>query len=90
VVRILRPVRGPLGQDGRTFFNASYKSRGKVRIDIQCGALHPYISIFDYGRKADAEVRTWLGLKSWGESWGKTQHIVRRKGIIKIDTRFGS
>ena len=30
-----------------------YKSRRKVRADIEAGALHPYISIRDYGRCAD-------------------------------------
>ena len=67
----------------RALRNAGYMSRGKVRADIQRGALHPYISIFDYGKKADAEVRAWLGLKSWGESWGKTPRIVPRKGSVK-------
>jgi hypothetical protein len=57
---------------------AGYKSRRKVRVDIQAGALHPYISIHDYGKYADAEVRKWLGLKSWKECWGTTPRIVRR------------
>jgi hypothetical protein len=62
---------------------AGYKSRTKVRADIMAGSLHPFISIHDYGKYADAEVRAWLGLKSWGESWGKTPRFVRRKGSIK-------
>lgn len=57
---------------------AGYKSRRKVRADLEAGALHPYISIRDYGRKADAEVRRWLGLKSWSESWGDSPHIIPR------------
>lgn len=36
-----------------------------MRADIEAGALHPYISIHDYSRYADREVRKWLGLKSW-------------------------
>ena len=56
---------------------AGYKSRRKVRADIETGVLHPFISINDYGKYADAEVRQWLGLKSWNErspplfSWGQ-------------------
>jgi len=42
------------------------------------GALHPFISIHDYGKYADAEVRKWLGLKSWPEHWGNAPRIVRR------------
>ena len=57
---------------------AGYKSRRKVRADIEAGALHPYISIHDYGRYADREVRKWLGLKSWNECWGTAPRIVRR------------
>ena len=68
---------------------AGYKSHLEVRADIQRGALHPYISIFDYGKKADAEVRAWLGLKSWSESWGKTSRIVSRKGSIKSKADHG-
>ena len=58
---------------------AGYKSRRKVRADIEAGALHPFISIPDYGRYADAEVRKWLGLESWSECWGiadQTYHIA--------------
>lgn len=44
---------------------AGYESRSKVRADIEAGVLHPHISIRDYGRYADREVRKWLGLKSW-------------------------
>ena len=77
------PFAGLWVRTARALRNSGYKSRGKVRADIQRGALHPYISIFDYGKKADAEVRAWLGLKSWGESWGKTPRIVRRKGSGK-------
>ena len=68
---------------------AGYKSPLKVRADILRGALHPYISIFDYGKKADAEVRAWLGLKSWGESWGRTPHIVERKGSVRSEADLG-
>ena len=77
------PFAGLWVRTARALRNSGYKIRGKVRADIQRGALHPYISIFDYGKKADAEVRAWLGLKSWGESWGKTPRIVRRKGSGK-------
>ncbi len=83
------PFAGLWVRTARALRNAGYKSRGKVRADIQCGALHPYISIFDYGRKADAEVRAWLGLKSWGESWGKTPLIVSRKGSVKNEVGRG-
>jgi hypothetical protein len=50
---------------------AGYKSRRRLRADIETGALHPYISIHDYGRYADSEVRKWLGLKSWTECGAK-------------------
>lgn len=83
------PFAGLWVRTARALRNAGYKSRGKVRADIQRGALHPYISIFDYGRKADAEVRAWLGLKSWGESWGKTPRIVSRKGSVKNEVGRG-
>ena len=56
---------------------AGYKSRRKVRADIQAGALHPYISIHDYGIYADAEVRKWLGLRSWEECWGTEPRIAK-------------
>lgn len=77
------PFAGLWVRTARALHNASYKSREKVRADIQRGALHPYISIPDYGKYADAEVRAWLGLKSWGESWGETPRIVRRKRSLK-------
>ena len=77
------PFAGLWVRTARALRNAGYKSREKVRADIQRGALHPYISIFDYGRKADAEVRAWLGLKSWSESWGETPRIVSRKRSVK-------
>ena len=83
------PFAGLWVRTARALRNAGYKSRGKVRADIQRGALHPYISIFDYGRKADAEVRAWLGWKSWVESWGKTPRIVSRKGSVKSEVRRG-
>ena len=51
------PFAGLWVRTVRALRNAGYKSRVKVRADIRRGALHPYISIFDYGRKADAEVR---------------------------------
>ena len=70
----------------RALRNAGYKSRRQVRADIQSGALHPFISIFDYGKFADAEVRAWLGLKSWDESWGKTPRIVSRRGSVKSES----
>ncbi len=62
-----------------TLRKAGCKSRRKVRADIEAGALHPYISIRDYGRYADREVRKWLGLKSWTECWGDSPRIIRRK-----------
>ncbi len=77
------PFTGLWVRTARALHNAGYRSRGKVLADIQRGALHPYISIFDYGKKADAEVRAWLGLKSWNESWGKTPRIVRRRALSK-------
>jgi hypothetical protein len=58
---------------------AGYKSRRKVRADIVAGALHPFISIHDYGRYADAEVRKWVGLKSCEDSWGTEPRIMRRR-----------
>lgn len=72
------PFAGLWVRTANALRKAGYKSRRRVRADIVAGALHPYISIHDYGRKADAEVRRWLGLKSWTESWGSTPRIVRR------------
>jgi hypothetical protein len=46
-----------------------------VRADIEAGVLHPHISIHDYGRYADREVRKWLGLKSWTESRSEEPRI---------------
>jgi hypothetical protein len=66
---------------------AGYKSRRKVRADIETGALHPYISIHDYGRYADREVRKWLGLKSWSECWGTTPRIVCHPQSRRVQTR---
>lgn len=77
------PFAGLWVRTARALRNAGYKSRGEVRTDVQRGALHPYISIFDYGRKADTEVRAWLGLKTWSESWGKMPRIVNRKDSDK-------
>ena len=57
---------------------AGYQSRTKVRADLMVGALHPFISIRDYGKYADAEVRQWLGLKSCADHWGNAPRIVRR------------
>lgn len=51
-----------------------------MRADIEAGALHPHLSIHDYGRYADREVRKWLGLKSWTESWGDCPRIISRRG----------
>ncbi|MDI1320361.1 MAG: hypothetical protein PSW75_09250, partial [bacterium] len=82
------PFAGLWVRTARALRNAGYKSRGRVRADIQRGALHPYISIFDYGKYADMEVRAWLDLKSWGESWGKTPRIVSRKCSIKGKANF--
>jgi len=56
-----------------------------VRASIEVGALHPYISIRDCGRYADAEVRKWLGLKSWKESWGSTPRIRAALGFWVSD-----
>jgi hypothetical protein len=72
------PFAGLWVRTARALRKAGYRSRRKVCADIQAGALHPFISIFDYGKYADAEVRAWLGLRSWGESWGNTPRIVRR------------
>ena len=77
------PFTGLWVRTARALHNAGYRGSRKVRADIQRGALHPYISIFDYGKNADAEVRAWLGLKSWSESWGKTPRIVSRKRQVK-------
>jgi len=77
-LEISGPFAGLWVRTARALRKAGYKSRRKVRADIEAGALHPYISIFNYGRYADREVRAWLGLKSWGESWGTTPIIVGR------------
>jgi len=65
---------------------AGYKSRRKVRADIEASALHPYISIHDYGRYADREVRKWLGLKSWSGCWGTTP-LVAHGDVSKTETK---
>ena len=71
------PFAGLWVRTARALRKAGYKSREEVRADIEAGALHPFISIFDYGKYADAEVRAWLGLKSWSESWGNKPFMVR-------------
>ena len=83
------PFPGVWARTARGLRNAGYRSGGTVRADIQRGALHPYILIFDYGRKADLEVRAWLGLKGWGESWGNPPRGVNRKGFRKCISVFG-
>lgn len=83
------PFAGLWVRTARALRKAGYKSHLKLRVDIQRGALHPYISIFDYGKKADVEVRAWLGLKSWDRSWGKTPRIVSRKGSIENEAGLG-
>jgi hypothetical protein len=42
------PFAGLWVRTARALRTAGYKSPLKVRADIQRGALHPYISIFDY------------------------------------------
>ncbi len=73
------PFTGLWVRTARALRKAGYKTRSKVRADIEAGVLHPFISIHDYGRYADAEVRIWLGLKSWKKCWGTTPRIVRRR-----------
>jgi hypothetical protein len=58
--------------------SAEQSEKETVRADIRRGALHPYISIFDYGKYADREVRAWLGLPTWTESWRNNPTIIRR------------
>ncbi len=72
------PFAGLWVRTARALRKAGYKSREKVRADIKAGALHPYISIHDYGKYADTEVRRWLGLKSWNVCWGTTPFTIRR------------
>ena len=48
-----------------------YANRDEVRADIESGALYPFLSIRDYGKYADREVRAWLSLPSWQDQWGK-------------------
>ncbi len=75
------PFAGLWVRTARALRKAGYESRKKVRADIEAGALHPYISIRDYGRYADREVRKWLGLKSWNECWGRDPIIIRRSQL---------
>jgi hypothetical protein len=77
-LRDLRAFFRPVGAHSGRLRKAGYKSREKVRADIKAGALHPFISINDYGKYADAEVRIWLGMKSWEECWGTEPRVVRR------------
>ena len=72
------PFAGLWVRTARALRKAGYRSRRKVCADIEAGALHPYISIRDYGKYADAEVRNWLGMKSWNEYWGATPRVERR------------
>jgi len=72
------PFVGLWVRTAKALRKAGYKSRRKVRADILDGTLHPHISIRDYGKYADAEVRKWLGLKSWAASWGDAPRIIRR------------
>lgn len=57
------PFAGLWVRTARALRKAGYQSREQVHADIKRGVLHPFISIFDYGKYADAEVRTWLDLK---------------------------
>ncbi len=83
------PFAGLWVRTARALRNAGYKSRSEVRGDIQCGALRPHVSIFDYGRYADAEIRAWLGLGSWEESWAKMPRIVSRMYSSKSEAGPG-
>jgi len=56
------PFAGLWVRTARALRKAGYTSSEKVRADIEAGALRPFLSIFDYGKYADAEVRAWLGL----------------------------
>ena len=58
------PFAGLWVRTARALRKAGYTSRGKVRADIEAGALRPFISVRDYGKYADAEVRNWLEMKS--------------------------
>lgn len=81
------PFAGLWVRTSRALIKAGYKSREKVRADIEAGALHPYISIHDYGRYADREVRKWLGLKSWGECWANTPSEVILNNPARLKLR---
>lgn len=74
---------------------AGYVSRDEVRADIESGSLHPFRPVRDYGRYADRDVRTWLGLKSWEEQWAGVPYSVisnypesvRGKGLFASQQR---
>ena len=55
------PFAGLWVRTARALRKAGYTSPEKVRQDIESGALRPFLSIFDYGKYADREVRAWLG-----------------------------
>lgn len=78
------PFAGLWVRTARALRKAGYRSRRKVCADIEAGALHPYISIRDYGKYADAEVRNWLGMKSWNEYWGATPRVERRQNRSRV------
>ena len=56
------PFAGLWVRTANALRKAGYTSPEKVREDIESGALRPFLSIFDYGKYADREVRAWLGL----------------------------
>lgn len=63
------PFAGLWVRTAKALRRAGYTSREEILADLTAGRLHPYLSVTDYGRKADAEVRQWLGLKSWDECY---------------------
>ena len=63
------PFKGLWVRTAKALRKGGYTSRDEVLDDVTSGRLHPYLSIHDYGRKADAEVRRWLGVRTWDECY---------------------
>jgi hypothetical protein len=83
------PFAGLWVRTVNALLNAGYASKNAVRDDIARGALHPHLSIRDYGIRADAEVRVWLGVESWSQQWRGEPTIVRRERSRAENGRVG-
>jgi len=63
---------------------AGYRNRDEVRADIESGALHPFLSVRDYGKYADRDTRRWLGLTTWEEQWENAAPFARTQPVESV------